>query len=391
MNSEMHAIDDELESIKSLYSERRVSGLTHNFYRYPARFSPEFARETILRFSNEGDYVLDAFMGSGTTIVEAIANGRNAIGVDINPLSYFITKVKTTPLSNRDKEKILQWVDKINVVQSFEGHSHDIDGLKHIPQEYKNILVDLAKTIDTFEFPRQKNFAKCALLRLAQWAIDCRKELPQINVIKGQLIKQVNAMLDGIDELVFTTQGRGIPKHHITGRRQLYLGSLDYLINNRVFSRMQSKVRLVLTSPPYPGVHVLYHRWQVNSRRETPAPFWLAGIQDGHGEAYYTLGGRSSAGIRNYFTRLREIFNSVRMFVHPDAVVAQLVAFSHPDTQLPAFLNSMKLAGYEEFKPFITLDSERPNRLVPNRKWYTNIEGNQHASNEVLLFHRPYH
>lgn len=33
---------------------------------------------------------------------------------------------------------------------------------------------------------------------------------------------------------------------------------------------------LILTSPPYPGVHVLYHRWQVQGRKETPAPFWIA-------------------------------------------------------------------------------------------------------------------
>jgi hypothetical protein len=33
--------------------------------------------------------------------------------------------------------------------------------------------------------------------------------------------------------------------------------------------------KLVLTSPPYPGLHVLYHRWQVKGRRETPAPFWV--------------------------------------------------------------------------------------------------------------------
>src|SRR4030065_332151 len=114
----MNSLNDELELIRSLYSEKRVSGLTHNFYRYPARFSPEFAREIILNFTAEDDCVLDAFMGSGTTIVEEIANGRNAIGVDINPLSCFITKVKTTPLSKRDKGKILEWVDRVNFFQS---------------------------------------------------------------------------------------------------------------------------------------------------------------------------------------------------------------------------------------------------------------------------------
>ena len=34
--------------------------------------------------------------------------------------------------------------------------------------------------------------------------------------------------------------------------------------------------RLVVTSPPYPGVHVLYHRWQVDGRKEAPLPFMIA-------------------------------------------------------------------------------------------------------------------
>ena len=50
-----------------------VVGYTHNFYRYPARFSPLFARATIEAFSRSGDVVLDPFMGGATTLVEARA------------------------------------------------------------------------------------------------------------------------------------------------------------------------------------------------------------------------------------------------------------------------------------------------------------------------------
>jgi hypothetical protein len=32
-----------------------VSGLTHGFYKYPARFSPAFARAAVEAFSNPGD------------------------------------------------------------------------------------------------------------------------------------------------------------------------------------------------------------------------------------------------------------------------------------------------------------------------------------------------
>lgn len=49
-------------------------------------------RNLILRYSNPGDWVLDQFMGSGTTLVEAKLLNRNAIGVDINPQSISISE-----------------------------------------------------------------------------------------------------------------------------------------------------------------------------------------------------------------------------------------------------------------------------------------------------------
>jgi hypothetical protein len=42
------------------------AGHTHNFYRYPARFSPQFARAAVEAFSAPGDTVLDPFVGGGT-------------------------------------------------------------------------------------------------------------------------------------------------------------------------------------------------------------------------------------------------------------------------------------------------------------------------------------
>src|SRR5262245_37585312 len=77
-----------------------ISGHTHNFYRYPARFSPLFVREVIRHYSQPGDVILDPFMGGGTAIVEALALGRKAIGVDLNSLAHFVSTVKTTPLSS---------------------------------------------------------------------------------------------------------------------------------------------------------------------------------------------------------------------------------------------------------------------------------------------------
>ena len=52
---------------------------------YPGNWSPYVPRNLLLRYSQPGDWVLDQFMGSGTTLVEAKLLDRNAVGIDINP------------------------------------------------------------------------------------------------------------------------------------------------------------------------------------------------------------------------------------------------------------------------------------------------------------------
>lgn len=49
-------------------------------------------RNLILRYSKPGDWILDQFMGSGTTLVEAKLLNRNAVGVDINPQSILFSE-----------------------------------------------------------------------------------------------------------------------------------------------------------------------------------------------------------------------------------------------------------------------------------------------------------
>lgn len=50
-----------------------------------ATFPPELIKPCILAGSRRGDFVLDPFMGSGTTVAVALQHGRNAIGCELNP------------------------------------------------------------------------------------------------------------------------------------------------------------------------------------------------------------------------------------------------------------------------------------------------------------------
>lgn len=62
----------------------RGSWATHDA-KYRGNWSPYIPRNLLLRYSQEGDWVLDQFAGGGTTLVEAKLLRRNIIGVDVNP------------------------------------------------------------------------------------------------------------------------------------------------------------------------------------------------------------------------------------------------------------------------------------------------------------------
>jgi DNA modification methylase len=49
--------------LDAVLCQGKVNESPHTFYKYPARFSPAFAREVIRSFSAEGEVVLDPFCG----------------------------------------------------------------------------------------------------------------------------------------------------------------------------------------------------------------------------------------------------------------------------------------------------------------------------------------
>src|SRR5258708_22287861 len=93
--------------LAAIKSTEPVSGYTHTFYRYPARFSPLFARAAIERLTRPGDVVLDPFVGGGTSMVEAQALGRRGVGSDVSSLAVFLTTTKTTLLSANHRHSLL--------------------------------------------------------------------------------------------------------------------------------------------------------------------------------------------------------------------------------------------------------------------------------------------
>ena len=380
--------------IAGIHDQEPVTGLTHSFYKYPARFSPSFARQVILAFSKPGDLVFDPFMGGGTTLVEACALGRRAIGTDINSLAVFLAETKTSVFSRAELNHLQSWacdlIPELNLRRRSArarewaelGYHRNINGRRTWP--IRKTLELALRSVRQLVSEREQKFARCALLRTAQWALDCREDIPSAREIRGRLLFFVDEMIGGALNFALAVRENGTDHETVCLHRSV-IG-----IETEPALRQSGTPTLILTSPPYPGVHVLYHRWQVLGRRETPAPFWIAGTLDGSGASFYTFGDRGQRSQQNYYRKAKEAFASICRVAGKRTMVVQMVAFGDPTWQLPLYLEMMERAGFgEQFLPKLANGPDgRVWRSVPNRKWYADKHGNTGGSKEVVLFHK---
>jgi hypothetical protein len=217
-------------------------------------------------------------------------------------------------------------------------------------------------------------------LNVSQWALDGRKTHTSVEEFRRKLSKTAIEMIQGITEFSDSLSRQGRKPSILLSN-----GNADAIDMLPIFAAEGRRAKLIVTSPPYPGVHVLYHRWQVDGRRETPAPYWITGRTDGQGSSYYCFGDRRSHETGVYFETALETLRSIRRVIADEGLMIQLIAFSDPEKHLPRYLEVMELAGFRESLPL----EARIWRDVPNRKWHAHARGVTHSAREVLLVHAP--
>jgi DNA modification methylase len=69
----------------SLWVDKKRDRAGRHMGSYWGNFIPQIPRQMMLRYTKAGDYILDTFAGSGTTLIECRRIGRNGIGLELNP------------------------------------------------------------------------------------------------------------------------------------------------------------------------------------------------------------------------------------------------------------------------------------------------------------------
>ena len=75
--------------------ERERTKHVHRLHPYLGKFIPQLVEALLGRYVRTGGRVLDPFAGSGTTLVQALESGYDAVGVDIAAFNCLLMRVKT--------------------------------------------------------------------------------------------------------------------------------------------------------------------------------------------------------------------------------------------------------------------------------------------------------
>lgn len=271
------------EIINNILSVNDTTYLVHNYHPYAAKFIPQLPKYLIKKFTEQYDVVLDPFCGSGTAIVEALLLNRNGIGIELNPIGALVSKVKTTPLKNKQILiatqflRELEYIKKAFLIKSESNTLFLYTSDKDISQE----LQDLTPTLN---FPNKFHWFKRdvlnAILHIKHKIdnIDDRDVRDFLLVALSSIIVKVSnqeseTRYAAIDKKVNAIDVFSLFEDKVKDMIKR-MREFSSLISEKVYAKIYQKdsrsidfipensVDFIITSPPYPNTYdyYLYHK-----------------------------------------------------------------------------------------------------------------------------------
>ncbi|MBE6324771.1 MAG: site-specific DNA-methyltransferase [Bacteroidales bacterium] len=126
-------------------STRKMNEYGNRIYnRYPARSVFLVPRAILAQYKNKNLKVLDPFMGSGTTAVEALISGNRPFGTEMDPFARMIADVSTTVFSPQELDTLNQIYNTIQKDwSSYKAlPTPDLTGIEHWfkPNDFEDLL-----------------------------------------------------------------------------------------------------------------------------------------------------------------------------------------------------------------------------------------------------------
>ena len=212
-----------------------------NLLPWSGQFTPQLVEELLAAYGKRARTVLDPFVGSGTSLVEAVQLGKSAIGSDVNPAAVILSRVyELANVPQYDREALLRALgDRLSqAISLFDTPRSQEDDNR---TEKESILLDLWRDS---ALGTERTLLE-ALIVL------CDFYSPGLN--SNRIYKSWNRLIEIIQLLP-----------------QSYQSVSVYQADARALPVETDSVDMVLTSPPYINVHNYHQKF----RRSVEALGW---------------------------------------------------------------------------------------------------------------------
>ena len=222
----------------------------HQWFIYREGFARQLI-ETLLDMSNlsNNDFVIDPFCGSGTTNVVSALRGYNTLGIDVNPMSAFITQAKISHYTDDDLARAKQYLDGL---EAFRGDV-DIERYssieKYFTEDNFKGLSRIAAYIRTLPESLPKTILKVAFDSIVMDSSDRKRDgnglkpyPTKIKDVYDFFSKKVNLIVRDIENERVSTEIKGY-------------GVFGSVLNmTDIYSKLSNdKAGAIIFSPPYPN------------------------------------------------------------------------------------------------------------------------------------------